>query len=277
MQNIEINNANGKFFGGEYESVSVNGTAKCDGDIVCKSMDVNGVLKANSVHADSLGDNGVLKADGNITAGCADVNGMLNVTGDLISNALDINGNVSVDGNVSAETTDIAGRLKCDGTAALGKCDCTGMVQVGNGLTATELDIDGMLKVTGNIEAEKIETNGYISSTAQISADNIEISGFVRADEIVGDRIEIDFKGPAEFTAKLINSLFGSHLRNETKCANLIEATTIELTGVNAGVVSGENVYIGENCHIDRLDCTGTYTIDPSSTVRILNSNPYNG
>ena len=153
--------------------------------------------------------------------------------------------------------------------------ECDGMVSLENGISAASIDVDGILTVTGNIEAEHIESDGKISSTAQISADTIRLCGMVKADEIVGDSIEIRHKSPVGIAARLLNSLFDSNLRDGTRNATLIEATTIRLEDVCAGVVSGEHVTIGPNCRIDRLDCTGDFTIDPSSTVRLLNGEPY--
>ena len=149
------------------------------------------------------------------------------------------------------------------------------MASLEKGLFARSVDVDGILTVTGNIEAESIEADGKISLTAQISADTIRLHGMVRADEIVGDSIEICHKSPVGVAAGFLNALFGSSLHDETRNANLIEATTIRLEDVCAGVVSGEHVTIGKNCRIDRLDCTGDFTIDPTSTVRLLNGEPY--
>lgn len=275
MENININDANGRFSGGEYDSVIINGVAKCDGDVCCKTMEINGVLKTGSVHTEALRDNGVFKSHGSVVAESTEVNGTMSIEGGIQTNGLDVNGNLSVNGDLSAGDTEVSGRLHCSGTASVGHFDCDGLMQVEGCFAAKTIQANGMLKVRGNIEAESIHTDGHISSEAQISADKIVLNGLVKADEIVGDEIEISFSSPANLAAGILNKLFRSNLQNETKCANLIEATTIRLEGVCAGVVSGENVTIGENCRIDRLDCTGTYTIDPTSTIRILNGEPY--
>lgn len=134
--------------------------------------------------------------------------------------------------------------LKCRGVTTAADFDCDGMASLESGLFARSVDVDGILTVTGNIEAESIESDGKISSTAQISADTIRLHGMVKADEIVGDSIEICHKSPAGVAAGFLNALFGSSLRDETRNANLIEATTIRLEDVCAGVVSGEHVTI---------------------------------
>jgi hypothetical protein len=47
----------------------------------------------------------------------------------------------------------------------------------------------------------------------------------------------------------------------------LIEATTIDLSGVSAETVNGKDIIIGPNCKIDHIDCSGTLSIDRSSSV----------
>ena len=98
----------------------------------------------------------------------------------------------------------------------------------------------------------------------------------------MGDHIRIQFdpmprtiRQIRDYVNIFVNSLLNREPQAKDCCANLIEATTVELSGVTAGVVSGEHVTIGENCRIDRVDYTGTCTIDPSSTVRLMNGQPY--
>ncbi|MGN0479768.1 MAG: hypothetical protein ACI4GO_10075 [Hominenteromicrobium sp.] len=274
MQNININ-GRGNFSGGDYDSIVINGAARCEEPVVCLSMCVNGSLTAKGITVESLRVNGHLSADGEISAESVNIDGMTSVSGNMHTESLDIDGNLTINGNLNAGDTSIDGRLKCSGITTTAAFDCDGMATLENGLFAKSAEVDGMLTVTGNIEAEQVQASGKISSTAQISADRIRLMGMVSADEIVGDDIEIDFKDPIGIFAGFVNSVFGSRLQNDVKCANLIEATTIRLKGVCAGVVSGEHVTIGENCRIDQLDCTGDFTIDPSSTVRIVNGQPY--
>lgn len=275
MQNININ-GHGKFSGGEYGEISINGAANCAEDVVCLHMTVNGHLSTGGVTADTVDVNGHLSAGGNLNAKDTNIDGAVSVGENLSTEHLDVDGHLSVAGILNAGDTSVDGHLSCAGSANTGNFDCDGIASLSNGLRAKSVDVDGALSVAGNIEAESVHADGKISSTAQICADQIHIFGIVRADEIVGDDIEIDFKDPIGMFAGFVNSVFGSRLQNDVKCANLIEATTIRLKGVCAGVVSGEHVTIGKSCRIDQIDCSGELTIDPSSTVRIVNGQPYN-
>lgn len=276
MQNIIIDGY-GKFSGGEYDEITINGAARCEEPVVCLHMHINGWLSAERITVEKLSVDGHLSADGEISAESTNINGMTSVSGNMRSDLLDVDGNLTVNGNLNAGDTKIDGRLKCTGITTTAAFDCDGISTLENGLFAKSVDVDGMLTVTGNIEAESIRAGGKLSSTAQICADQIRLYGMVSADEIVGDSIEILFRDPIGIAADFINSIFGSKLHNDAKCANLIEATTIKLEGVCAGTVSGEHVTIGQNCSIDQLDCTGEFTIDPTSTIRLLNGQPYNG
>lgn len=276
--NIHIDGS-GSFSGGEYNQVSVDGLGRCTEPFTCQTLTVDGSLSTAAVTADALQIDGRLKTEGDLIARETDIDGLVLVSGSMRTESLDVDGSLTVDGDLCAGPTRVDGHLKCRGAMTAADFECDGMVSLENGISAASIDVDGILTVTGNIEAEHIESDGKISSTAQISADTIRLCGMVKADEIVGDSIEICIeichKSPVGIAARFLNSLFDSNLRDGTRNATLIEATTIRLEDVCAGVVSGEHVTIGPNCRIDRLDCTGDFTIDPSSTVRLLNGEPY--
>lgn len=273
MQNININ-GRGTFSGGEYDDVIINGSGHCEEPVVCRKMSVNGMLHAGHVSVESLRVDGKLNST-ELAAGDIKIDGMASVSGNLQSDALNINGNLTANGNISTGNVKTDGRLKCSGTATTADFDTNGIATIENGLFAQNVSVDGMLNVTGNIEATSVKSRGKISTNAQICADTIFLQGMVNADEIVGDDINICIKDPAGIAAGFLNAIFGSQLRNDSKCANLIEATTIRLENVRAGVVNGANVTIGPACTIDRVDCTGEFQIDPTSCVRILNGEPY--
>ncbi len=273
-QNIHID-GHGTFSGGAYRSVSVNGLGRCTEPFTCQDITVNGSLSTADITAETLCVNGHLKAQGSITSKATSINGMVFLDENLRTEDLRVDGNLTVSGSLHAENVRVDGRLKCCGVMTAGPFACDGIASLENGLFAQSVDVDGVLTVQGNIEAEHMESDGKISATAQISADTIRLHGMVRADEIVGDSIEICYKSPARAAASFLNSVFGSNLCDNTRSANLIEATSIRLESVCAGVVSGEHVIIGKNCQIDRLDCTGDFAIDPSSIVRLVNGTPY--
>jgi hypothetical protein len=59
---------------------------------------------------------------------------------------------------------------------------------------------------------------------------------------------------------------------------DLIEATTVSIQKVHAHSVNGHDVTIGPACRIDRVDCTGTLTIDPTAEIaEIVGQQPTTG
>ena len=315
MQNINIDSL-GNFAGGEYGSVNIDGVASCQGDITCDSFSTDGTFHCSgSLTAKSASADGTLAVGGDMTAETFDIDGAtsvlrdlhvrklstdgsLSVKGSIYTERFDLDGSasvlndlnaqkVSVDGSLSVQGSTVTDTLEVDGSVKLTalrakQFTCDGSAHITDAFYAEKVSVDGTMKTDCDLEAESIRIDGCITSASQISADRIEIYGSVQADEIVGDYIRIETQG-YPYVHKLFNTLFKHFGHTDStsdtvaeKCANLIEATTIELSGVTAGVVSGQNVTIGENCRIDRLDCTGQFTVDPSSTVRILNGQPYN-
>lgn len=322
MANISIDSI-GKFAGGTYDSIWVNGIGTGEGDAACKEFSVNGCLTMQgSVKAKETEINGMAKLDGNLSAEKLSVNGSLKVSGWLtaedteISGAvkadgdarvddLTVNGAFSVDGALTAGDTEINGKVKAEYNAKIedlsvygefyvggsleasvvavdgnlnvqhaanfGTLSCGGYMQIREGLfVKAGATVDGTAKITGNFEAECIDADGILAVTGQISADQVTINGSVRADEIVGDYVELSLGEPRNWFANLFGKSFsGSWSRDDQNenCANLIEATTVVLENVRVGMVNGENVTIGPNCRVDRVGCSGTLEIDPSSTV----------
>lgn len=178
---------------------------------------------------------------------------------------VDIDGIATCEGDLKAERLDIDGKFKCFGTLTAELVNCDGMAEFTGNLSVGTMDIDGMLVVTeGNqIDAHKITCDGSLHIHGQISTDVLEADGIVHAQEIVGDRITID-SNPG-----LIIRLFSKRLSR----VDLIEATTIRLSGVSARAVNGQDVYIGPYCEIEEVDCTGTLSIDATARVGKVTGN----
>lgn len=301
------------FSGGEYNRVTVDGTGTCSGNLVCEYISVDGTCAVEGdAAASNVSIDGSTAIKGNLSVDeKLSVDGSLSVKGTLRTNTLRVDGslsvnaelyaeNISTDGSVSVQSDTYSHEMHVDGayhTGGLlesqkitidgalscrdlraGTVRCDGKLSVLNSFYAADAHIDGILESSGNIEAETFCAEGYVTAHGQISADKVEIYGMVHADEIVGDRILIDLDTrPRSIRriAKFFETLMNKKPEEKKLCANLIEATTIELTGVTAVTVSGENITIGPDCCIEHLECSGKYSIDGSSTVRTINGEPY--
>ena len=200
---------------------------------------VDGVISfPGGVYGD-LNINGVATAEGPLEVGVLDIDGVFNAHSEVTCKTLNTNGVATFDGN-----------LRC-----------------------SLMDIDGVVTVNGSkIEADRIMCDGILSTEGQVSADNIDANGFINASEIVGDRISIQsFKKRFLFGLWVkLNEAIGS--RSYSK-VGLIEATTINLRGVYAQTVSGQDVTIGPGCKIDTVDASGKLYVDSDAEVKTIIDN----
>ena len=181
---------------------------------------------------------------------------------------LSINGVCTSEGPIEANLIDIDGVFTTSSDIRATSIDCNGVVTIHGNLRVKKADIDGVVTVRGaSVEADYIKCDGLLTAEGQVSADIIEAEGFINAREIVGDRITIgSFRkaGLLKFFIKVREAFTDKDFSK----VDLIEATTIELRGVQAKTVSGHNIVIGPACIINRVDCTGTLSIDTTATVR---------
>lgn len=176
-------------------------------------------------------------------------------------------GIVSVEGvttcssDIKADSISIEGVFHCSGKVETGVLYCEGTSNFSSDIRAKKMTVEGIINLKGNakIEAEEIICEGVIRA-GEISADRIYSDGYIRAKEIVGDEIKIN-------TRKL---MFVRLFTHDFSNIELIEATTIDLSGVNAKSVNGKDVVIGPHCQIDSVDCSGTLFIDNTSSVKTI-------
>lgn len=215
--------------------VQINGTGSAE-DSGILHVSGNCKMEQNNVKI-----NGTGKIKGG-EFGDVRVNGTAKCTGDLTAKDIRVNGTFACDGSITANSISCGGTMRCDSGISVGKLDINGTFRVKQG---------------ADIEAETISCNGTLHTEGQISADFLKARGQVTAHEIVGDHIVIRTK-----TFLLLRAFSW-----EKSKIDLIEATTIELSGVVAKSVNGSNITIGPNCQIDTLDCNGELSIHPSSEV----------
>ena len=176
-------------------------------------------------------------------------------------------GKLTVDGvgtctdDIKAESMLISGVFKCMGAIDTGLLQTDGTAEIRSSVRAKKIITDGILTVRdgARIEADEIECDGIIRA-GEVSADVIRAEGVINAKEIVGDRICI------RSTAGRIARFFCKRFSN----IELIEATTVEISGVTAKSVNGKDIIIGPQCQIDTVDCSGTLFIDKSSSVKTI-------
>ena len=192
--------------------------------------------------------------------------GILNISGGEYEE-LYIDGICNVSTDLKAQVLDLDGILNCSGSVDAQTLDCDGVANIKGNIRSEVMKVDGVINVGSKskptrIEADEIHCNGVISCTGvgEISADLVDAEGFIKASEIVGERVLIRSK----------RSILMRWLQDRFSKVDTIEATTIELHGVSAQTVNGQDIHIGPECIIERLDCSGKLYIDPAATVRSI-------
>jgi len=186
---------------------------------------------------------------------------------------LNINGVATAEGPLEALKLDIDGVFNARSDVTCQTLNTDGVATIDGNLRASFMDIDGVVTVHGGkVEADRIVCDGVLSTEGQVSADNIDANGFINASEIVGDRISIQsFKKSFFFDLWVkLNQAVGSRAYSKV---DLIEATTINLRGVQAHTVSGHDVTIGPGCKIDTVDASGPLYIDSGAEVNMVIEN----
>lgn len=177
-------------------------------------------------------------------------------------NTIRIEGVGNCSNNIKASSLHIEGVFNCSGEVEADSLYCEGVANFKANIRAKKIYVEGVFSEKNGmkIEAEEITCEGVIKTGGEISTDVLDAEGCVEADEIVGDRIRILSHWHRNGFINLLN-------RIKSK-VRLIEATTIELSGVKATTVNGSDITIGPNCQIDNIDCSGVLSIDKSSIVR---------
>ncbi|MCL2438867.1 MAG: hypothetical protein FWC99_07355 [Coriobacteriia bacterium] len=193
-----------------------------------------------------------------------DFDGILSIAGGTYEH-LSIDGICNSSGNLTAKILEVKGILNCDMNLDAGKFDCDGVANVKGNMRSDHVEIDGFVNIgrksgSAKLEATEIHCRGIITvlGSGEISADLIDAEGYINASEIVGEKVVI----------KSQPSILMKWLAHKWSKVDTIEATTIDLVSVTAHVVNGHDITIGENCVIDKLDCSGRLVIHPTATIK---------
>ena len=181
--------------------------------------------------------------------------------------ALRVKGICTSEGPIQAGRLDVNGVFTAQGNVHADDFICEGIVTIEGNLRVKKANIEGVTTVQGDkVEADRIRCGGVLTVGNQLSADLIEADGFINAREIVGDRIYIrSYRRGGIFN--VLTKVREAFTDLDYSKIDLIEATTIELRGVRAKSVNGQDIKIGPYCVIDRVDCSGLLEIDPGAKV----------
>ena len=219
--------------GGEYGKVSISGAGKVQGSLKCEELHCSGAAK---VHGDvdcagELRTNGAGKVDG--SARC----GSLSASGAFSAQTVQVEGLASVSGSLRTEQAFTADSVHCRALRASGAC-----------------------RVSGDVEAETAVLSGAVEIGGLLNAETVEISAnrAVHISAIGGGTIRVLQKD----TATVLGIFHTS-----PGCARIgsIEGDNIELEYVEAEIVRGKYVRIGQGCRIGTVEYGENLEAEPGT------------
>lgn len=258
----------GSLDAGTYGEISIAGSGKITGDIICEKLDASG-----SIHG-----------DGNIDCtGSVSSSGSFRCLGNLKSKSFDGSGSADIHGNIEiSDEFDCSGTVHVGGNFAGGQMDCSGSVQVGGSITSGSVDISGSLRVGQDLKGTAVEASGRMDVGADCEVETFTSSGMVTiAGLLNADRIEIRLGGRDSKIKELggeqivvrrsdSSTFFGmirSSLGNGVLITDSIEGNDISLENTRAKIVRGSKLNIGSGCEIDQVEYSGTCVVDAEAKV----------
>ena len=223
---------------GEYEKVSVSGSARLHGLVRCNSFATSGSSAGESIEC---------------------------------SENFKISGSSAFSGNVSAGYIGISGSFSCGGElVSSGKIICSGGAKCEKSIKCDELAVSGSIKVGEDVEAEKIKIDGIINCSGLLNAEDVEIK-FDKGMDIgsIGGSKIIIIKEPKRKLGErlpLLSSLVKKINGNvHVECS--IEGDEIALEAVTCPRVTGRVVAVGAGCDIDLVQYSDQIEISPDARV----------
>lgn len=223
----------GTIMAGEYEAISISGSAVVDGDISFDTMKVSGRCHTNSSHT-------------------------------LTGKQLRISGSLKLSGALEVEEFHVSGSCRLEDCEVHGtSMHVSGSLTTNCNIKVKELRASGRVKSTGaKIYADSIYIPGSFSNDDEVNADEIELYGASSLNDVFGDHIvaRITPKKNTIFSFNIFSSERAHHIKN-------IECTTLEAQALHCGSISAETIELSENCVIDHIQCDGTLIYDKTCKI----------
>ena len=237
--NMKISGS-GSIAAGEYENISVSGSARLGSPIRCQSFHC-----AGSSHGD----------------------------GDLeAQKTVGISGSTHFEGSVSAQDIKISGSAKIDRNCiSTGELVISGSTRCGGNLKGNTIRVSGALHAE-SIEGEDVLIDGKLVCAGLLNAEHIVIKMDGSSSEIGsigGSKISIYPERHSKKAPRLplLSKLLGNNGRNGLEVKESIEGDEIALEAVSAKSVTGRVVAIGEGCHIQLVQYSESIEISPDAHV----------
>lgn len=239
--------------GGRYNVVSISGSGKVVGDIICEKFRISGAGKVDGcINASEFNISGAGKVTKDIKCVIGSISGVGRIEGSVYGGNFSISGSSMISGNFNGDEFTVSGAGKVGGRIKATKVKILGSSYVGEGVEGEVIDIKGALKTSGMVNGDQI---------------NIDISGRIEIDEIGATKVTVLNKsqyvgGIFRFFIKLFRSKKHNYL-----VAKIIEADEIYLENAIVDVVRGGKIVIGEGCKIKKVEYSDTLEVNSENSV----------
>ena len=226
--------------GGEYNTVSISGAGKINGNLKCDSFACSGAGKLlGDLEAESVRCSGSSKIEGSVQCQTASVSGSFACGNLEVSEELKVSGGMQVSGGLRGGQVRISGGLKTDESIHCREMKVSGTCKVQSGdLNAEFFRCSGVLRVPGLLNAETVEI--YPTPTSRVGS-------------IGGTDIRISTGQAGNREGKCHSHSWAIFISGPMQ-VDTIEGDTVELEYTKVHVVRGTHVRIGKGCKIDRVE-----------------------
>jgi cytoskeletal protein CcmA (bactofilin family) len=220
-----------------------------------------GAIRHDSVHVARWSVAGTAKVTGPVEVGTADVRGTLVVGGKLSADRLGSRGTLEVEGPV-----DVRGPFSSRGTLrAAGTVHAIDLEVNGVARFAGLLSVDRRCTVRGVLHAPALAVGVLmLEGSAQVPGETQALSVDAtfreasRLGHLTARTVRLRGKLPS-----LVDKVF---FHERAVFVERIDAESVELTGVEAGLVRAQKIVLGRGCHVRVLDGT-VVSRHPSSSI----------
>ncbi|MEC2072207.1 hypothetical protein [Alkalihalophilus marmarensis] len=181
---------------------------------------------------------------------------------DLRSKETKVIGECHINGNATMEQVHVTGDLIIDERLSSNELKIVGKLQVKKSIKANKLDMRGFLTGAENVELEVMKLEGGFNISGLLNVGDLQVNLLVAPSKVC----EI---GSEKITVKSRSYM----KRSYTLEAEVIEGDTIYLEHTTAKIVRGNDIEIGPNCHIEKIEYRSTFKNKEKDSKNILQVN----
>lgn len=199
--------------------------------------------------------NGTIK---DLAADCEQLNirGFVTLHQEIRVKKISTHGHSSFHSRVEAQILNSSGSCSIKDFCEINEIKNAGSLNMRNG-RVTKLNSSGKLTIEQNLQAEQFHAAGFVKAN-EIEAKHFQLkmSGGNEIGKLIADVIHVEK-----------DTLSISFLKKKLNC-KCIKGEQIHLSYTDAEIVDGDIVAVGDNCHIQTLYYTKSYSIAKNAKVQ---------